>query len=173
MPKKLVVLTAPDPRLKIKASPIEAVTDDIRTLMDDMAFTLYAEDALGLAATQVGVNKRVIVIDTQWSNETDRNPLKMANPELIEFSDEVDTSVEACLSVPEQTVKITRPATARVRYLNEYNEPVECEVEGLLAKCIQHEIDHLNGKLIFDHASPLKRQLLLGKLTRLKKMSGK
>ena len=173
MAKRLKVLTAPDPRLKIKARPVEAVTEEIRTLMEDMAFTLYLEDAVGLASVQVGVDKRVIVIDTTWTNETDHCPLKMANPELIYLSQEMDTALEACVSVPEQTVKVTRPAHARVRYLNEHNQVIEQDVDGLLAKCIQHEIDHLNGTLILDHASPLKRQLLLNKLVRLKKMTQK
>ena len=170
MAKRLVVLTAPDPRLKVKAKPVDEVTDDIRQLMDDMVETLYAEDAVGLAATQVGVDKRVIVMDVNWTGDDDRQTYRMANPEILWLSDDLDTIEEACLSVPEQRVKVSRPAAARIRYLDEHNQRHEIDADGLLAKCVQHEIDHLNGKLIFDHASKIRRDIILKKLTRLKKM---
>lgn len=168
MNNKLTILTAPDPRLKITAKPVAQVDDAVRQLMADMIEILYRDDAIGLAATQVGIPQRVIVVNVDWTDDFVGTPYKMANPEILWLSDEQDTRKEGCLSVPEQAIEVTRPAAARVRYLDEHNVLQEMETDGLLAKCIQHEIDHLNGKLIIDHVSKLRREMVLRKLTRMK-----
>jgi len=166
---RLTVLTVPDPRLRIKAEPIVQVDDNVRRLMDDLMETMYAEDGAGLAATQVGINKRVIVFDL---SDTYPNlpPMKMANPEIIWHSKETATEPEGCLSVPDQFANVKRSKGVRVRYLDEHNQPQELEGEDLLAKCLQHEIDHLDGIVYIDHLSTLKRQLIIQKVQKLKKL---
>jgi peptide deformylase len=166
----LKILTAPDPRLKVVAKPIEQVDDGVRQLMDDMLETMYAEDGMGLAATQVGVARRVIVMDVNVCDENlPPNPLKMANPEIFWVSQETRSLNEGCLSVPEQRGVVVRPAFVKVRYLDENNNPCEIEADGDLASCIQHEIDHLNGKLFIDHLSRLKRDMILKRLQKIKR----
>lgn len=168
----LTVLTAPDPRLKIKAMPVKAVDDEVRRLMDDMLETMYANEGMGLAATQVGVDKRVIVMDLHAGRE-DAPPLvmKLANPEIVWASPETSLVEEACLSVPGASGAVERPTQVKIHYLNEHNEPVEQDGDGLLARCIQHEIDHLDGVLYVDHLSRLKREMILRKLTKARKLS--
>lgn len=163
----LPILVAPDPRLKTRAQPVEAVDAEIVALMDDMLETMYAAPGIGLAAPQVGVSRRVIVVDV--SPEGERNPLRMANPEILWESDEVVPYEEGCLSLPEQYDEVERPARIRLRYLDHQNEIRELEADGLLATCIQHEIDHLDGKLFVDHLSSLRRNMILRKLTKMKK----
>ncbi len=166
----LKVLTAPDPRLKVVAQPIERVDDGIRQLMDDMLETMYAHDGVGLAATQVGVAKRVIVMDIHFGNESLKPyPLKMANPEILWHSEDQQTLNEGCLSVPEQRAVVSRPAVVTVRYLDENNVTQELQADGDLACCVQHEIDHLNGVLFIDHLSRLKRDLIMKKLMKFKR----
>ncbi|MGB1546923.1 MAG: peptide deformylase [Alphaproteobacteria bacterium] len=165
----LPILTAPDPRLKLKSKPVEKVDDEIRCLMDDMLETMYAAPGVGLAAPQVGVTKRVLVVDVAKEGETP-NPMKLANPEVLWTSEEEAVYEEGCLSLPEQFAEVTRPAKARIRYLDYENEIREIELEGLLATCIQHEIDHLEGILFVDHLSMLKRNIILRKLSKLKRM---
>jgi peptide deformylase len=164
----LTVLTAPDPRLKAKAKPVDKVDDQVRKLMDDMLETMYAAPGIGLAAPQVGVSKQIIVLDIAGKDEKPA-PLKMANPEVIWKSDETVVCEEGCLSVPEQYAEVKRPAKIRVRYLDHENEIREMDAEGLLATCIQHEIDHLNGVLFIDKISMLKRNMILRKLAKAKK----
>ena len=155
----LKILHVPDPRLKITAQPVEKVDVSIARLMDDMLETMYIKQGVGLAATQVGVNQRVIVVD---GSETDKpEPLKLANPELLWRSQESKDVSEGCLSVPEQYAEVNRFTRVKFRYLDEHNQTVEREAGGLLAHVIQHEIDHLNGVLFLDHLSALKRQMLL------------
>lgn len=167
----LTVLTAPNPRLKMKAKPVEAVDGDIRCLMDDMLETMYANDGMGLAAPQVGVDKRVIVIDLNAGEEAlSPDVLKIANPELLWTSEKTSLLDEACISVPDLYGAVSRPTDAKVRYLNEHNELIERDVDGLLARCIQHEMDHLNGILYIDHLSPLKREIILRKLIKARKL---
>lgn len=163
----LPILVAPDPRLKVKAKPVESVDAETARLMEDMLETMYAAPGIGLAAPQVGVAKRVIVVDV--SPEGDREPLRMANPEILWASDEVVPYEEGCLSLPDQYDEVERPARIRLRYLDHQNEIRELEADGLLATCIQHEIDHLDGKLFVDHLSSLRRNMILRKLTKLKK----
>jgi len=164
----LPIITAPDPRLKKVCTPVEAVDDEIRQLMDDMLETMYAAPGIGLAAPQVGVLKRVIVVDIS-GDEEENKPLLMANPELIEVSDDDASYEEGCLSLPEYYGEVVRPARIRVRYLDRENEIREMEAEGLLATCIQHEMDHLDGILFVDHLTALKRNMILRKLLKAKK----
>ncbi len=164
----LPIIVAPDPRLKTKAKAVDKVDAEIATLMDDMLETMYAAPGVGLAAPQVGVSKRVIVVDAADKDEAPR-PLKMANPEIVWASDETQDYEEGCLSLPDYYEKVTRPAHVRVRYLDHQNEVREIEADGLLAVVLQHEMDHLGGKLFVDHISSLKRNMILRKLTKSKK----
>jgi peptide deformylase len=166
----LTVLTAPDPRLKIKAKPVTAVDDDVRRLMDDMLETMYAHEGMGLAATQVGVDKRVVVIDLNAGEEGEPLVMKLANPEILWASEETSLSDEACLSVPNLHGAVVRATKVKIRYLNEHNEVIEIDGDGLLARCIQHEIDHLDGILYIDHLSRLKREIILRKLIKARKL---
>lgn len=164
----LPILTAPDPRLKQKAVRVAAVDDATRRLMDDMLDTMYAAPGIGLAAPQVGVGQRVIVMDI-GKDEADRHPIRMANPEIVWASDDDNTYEEGCLSVPEHYAAVVRPRAIRVRYLDEQNEIREMEADGLLATVLQHEMDHLDGVLFIDHLSSLKRNMILRKLLKTKK----
>ncbi|HEX2580717.1 MAG TPA: peptide deformylase [Dongiaceae bacterium] len=164
----LPILTAPDPRLSRKAKRVIQVTAEVRRLMADMLETMYAAPGIGLAAIQIGVEQRVIVMDVAREGEPPR-PYKMANPELVWVSDEDATYNEGCLSVPEHYADVVRPAAVRVRYLDENNAEREIDADGLLATCVQHEIDHLDGILFIDHLSALKRNVILRKLLKAKK----
>jgi peptide deformylase len=164
----LPILVAPDPRLNQKAEPVAQVDARLRKLMDDMLETMYIAPGIGLAAPQVGVLERVIVLDLAHEGEQPQ-PLRMANPELLWVSDEDAVYNEGCLSVPEHYADVTRPAKIKVRYLDENNQTVEREAEGLLATCIQHEMDHLDGILFIDHLTALKRNIILRKLLKAKK----
>jgi peptide deformylase len=165
---KLDIIIAPDPRLKVKCKPVARVDVKVARLMDDMLETMYAAPGIGLAAPQVGVPIRVIVVDCAKGGETPA-PLQMANPELIWASDEDAVYNEGCLSLPEHYADVVRPRAIRVRYLDRENEIRETEAEGLLATCIQHEIDHLDGILFVDHLTALKRNIILRKLVKAKK----
>ncbi len=165
---KLPIIVAPDPRLKLISKPVEQVDSEIRRLMDDMLETMYAAPGIGLAAAQVGVLKRVIVLDLA-DPENQAQPLRMANPELLWLSDDDATYNEGCLSVPEHYADVARPRACKVRYIDHENEIRELAAEGLLATCIQHEMDHLDGVLFVDHISALKRNIILRKLVKAKK----
>jgi peptide deformylase len=162
------ILTAPDPRLKKKSKPVASVDATVRQLMDDMLETMYAAPGIGLAAPQVGELKRVIVLDID-REDVKTGPLFMANPEVIEASDEDATYEEGCLSLPEHYADVVRPAKVTVRYLDRDGKKQEMACEGLLATCIQHEIDHLDGILFVDHISALKRNMILRKLLKTRK----
>ncbi len=168
----LPIIIAPDPRLKLIAAPVGRVDDEIRQLMDDMLETMYLAPGVGLAAPQVSVLKRVIVVDAA-AKDAEPAPLRMANPELIEVSDEDANYEEGCLSLPEHYAEVVRPARVRLRYLDYENEIRELDAEGLLGTCIQHEMDHLDGILFVDHLSALKRNMILRKLTKFKKAEAK
>ncbi len=157
------ILVTPHPCLKTKAEPVAAVDDAIRTLMDDMLETMYEAPGIGLAAPQVGVSKRVIVLDVAGKDE-DPAPMCLANPEVIWESEDINTYEEGCLSVPSQYAEVKRPSCVKVRYIDRDNQAQEIDADGLLATCLQHEIDHLNGTLFIDHLSNLKRNMLLRKL---------
>ncbi|MGF1462577.1 MAG: peptide deformylase [Maricaulaceae bacterium] len=162
------ILTVPDPRLKDVSTPVEVVDDDIRALMDDMLETMYDAPGIGLAAIQVGVAKRVIVMDLAREDEPPQ-PRYFVNPEILEASDTVQPYEEGCLSVPDVYDEVERPDRVRIRYLNYHGEPVEEVAEGLFAVCIQHEMDHLNGVVFIDHLSRLKRDRAIQKVRKLEK----
>jgi peptide deformylase len=168
----LPVIIAPDPRLKVTCPPIERVDDEVRRLMDDMLETMYRVPGIGLAAPQVGVHRRVIVVDATQKDE-DPAPMKLANPELVWASDKLGTYEEGCLSLPEYYAEVTRPDRVRVRFLDYEGEIREIEAEGVLATCIQHEMDHLDGILFVDHISSIKRGIILRKLAKAKRAEAK
>jgi len=165
---QLNILEYPDPRLKKVAAPIAAVTPDIQKLVRDMAETMYAAPGVGLAATQVNVHKRVIIIDV---SETRDDLRVFINPEIIARDGELETE-EGCLSVPGYYDKVTRAAKVTVRAQDERGEPFELAAEGTLAVCIQHEMDHLLGKVFVEYLSPLKRARLAAKLRKKQKLAG-
>ena len=171
----LEVLTAPDKRLSEKASPVSSVDSEIRKLMNDMIQTVYADAAVGLAATQVGVMKRVIVLDLKDDDETDRSkdfyPIYAANPEIVAVSEEMIEAKEGCMSIPGQRVNVSRPERIKVKFLDYNNKPQEIETGGWLARVFQHEIDHLDGKLMIDYLSKLKKDTVIRKLTKIKRLS--
>lgn len=157
------ILTVPDPVLKQVSTPVAAVTDEIRALMDDMLETMYAAPGIGLAAIQIGVPLRVIVMDLSREGEP-REPRFFVNPELLAFEGDKQAYEEGCLSVPDVFDEVERPRRVRIRYLNYTGEQVEEWAEGMYAVCIQHEMDHLEGRLFIDHLSRLKRSLAVAKV---------
>jgi peptide deformylase len=159
------IITFPDPRLRLISAPVSAVDDTVRALMDDMLETMYEAPGVGLAAIQIAVPKRVIVLDVaKREDETAApQPLCLVNPEIIFASDDVSTYQEGCLSIPDIYEDVERPARVRARYLDRAGREQEIEAEGILAICLQHEFDHLNGVLFIDHISRLKRELLMKK----------
>ncbi len=164
----LKVLKVPDPRLKLKAHPVEKVDADIQRIMEDMLETMYDAKGCGLAATQVGIQKRIVVID--FDDERTPEPLVMANPEIIWYSDKREAFTEGCLSVPEQWPSIVRASSVKFQYLDRHNQRQEQTVDGIFGACIQHEIDHLNGVLFIDHLSSLKRNMLLRRALKVKEI---
>ena len=164
----LPILEYPDPRLKKVAAPVAAVTPEIRKLVRDMAETMYAAPGVGLAATQVDVHKRVIVIDTSEQKDELR---VFINPELLAAEGETECE-EGCLSVPGYYDKVTRAARIRVRAQDEHGATFELDADGLLAVCVQHEMDHLQGKVFVEYLSPLKRARLAAKLRKKQRLAG-
>ncbi len=164
----LSIVEIPDPRLRLVSRPVESVDADVRKLIDDMIDTMYAAHGIGLAAIQVGVDRRVLVIDLQEEEDAEgkaiRHPRAFVNPEILSVSDETCPYNEGCLSIPEQYAEVERPVSCRVRYQDRGGENHEEDMTGLLATCMQHEIDHLNGVLFIDHLSRLKRDMLVKKL---------
>jgi peptide deformylase len=165
----LPIILAPDPVLKRQCLQVENIDRGIRQLMDDMLETMYAAPGVGLAAPQIAVHKRIIVADISDSAHGRRAPLQMANPEIVDASDEILMREEGCLSFPEHYADVQRPASVRVRYLDQNNKVREIDAEGLLSVCIQHEMDHLDGVLFVDHLSSLKRSIILRKMSKLKR----
>ncbi|RJF81955.1 peptide deformylase [Azospirillum cavernae] len=166
----LPILVAPHPVLKQKAKPVAAVDARVAAFMNDMVETMYAANGIGLAAPQVGVLERIIVVDVHEKDQP-RNPIRLANPEIIWSSEDKGPCEEGCLSVPEQYADVIRPVAVRVRYLDETNTRRELDADGMLATCLQHEIDHLNGVLFVDHLSLLKRNMILRKVQKQQKAS--
>ncbi|MEQ8348187.1 MAG: peptide deformylase [Sneathiellaceae bacterium] len=162
------ILTAPDPRLKTVCEPVAQVDDELRRLMDDMLETMYDAPGIGLAAIQVGVPKRLLVLDV-GREDGPRQPRFFVNPEIVWVSDDDVASEEGCLSVPEHYAEVERPAEVRVRYLDYDGASQELHADGLLAVCLQHEIDHLDGILFIDKLTALKRNLILRKLLKARK----
>ena len=165
------ILIAPDPRLKAVSAPVEKVDAEIRKLAEDMADSMYAADGIGLAAVQIGVPKRVIVMDLD-QKDGKKNWRVFINPKITWASEEMATFEEGCLSVPEIWDDVERPARIKAEYLDLDGKKVEIEADGMLATCLQHEMDHLQGILFIDHFSRLKRSMALKKLTKAKKLAG-
>ena len=171
----LEILEVPHPGLRAVAKPVGSVDDSVRKIVADMFDTMYAARGIGLAATQVAIEQRIVVIDLQETvgegeeAKAVRTPLVYINPELISVSEETNLYSEGCLSIPEQYAEVERPAQCRARWLDEQGEPQEGDFDGLLATALQHEIDHLNGVLFIDHISRLKRDILLKKLAKQRK----
>jgi peptide deformylase len=169
----LSILEVPDPRLRQISTPVEAVTDETRALIADMFETMYAAPGIGLAAVQVGVPIRLLVIDLQEpeveGGEPVRDPRVFVNPEILTHSDQDVPYTEGCLSVPEQFAEVERPDRIRARWLDEQGEAHEEEIEGMLAVVLQHEMDHLQGVLFIDRLSRLKREMILRKIAKLRK----
>jgi len=165
---KRKIIIAPDPRLRAICSEVSTVDEDTARLMSDMLETMYSAPGIGLAAPQLGVKKRIIVVDAARGEEELR-PYKMANPEILWSSSEEKAHEEGCLSLPTYYENVVRSDQVRVRYTDEYNAVQELEADGLLSVVVQHEIDHLDGKLFVDHISSLKRAMILKKLRKTKK----
>jgi peptide deformylase len=166
---KLPILIHPDPRLKTSAKPVADSSDALRVLADDMLVTMYDAPGIGLAAPQVGVLDRLIVLDCVKEEGAPPRPLVMINPEVVESSDAQSTYEEGCLSIPEQYADVTRPAEVTVAWMDVDGNPQRETFDGLWATCVQHEIDHLDGKLFIDYLKPLKRQLITRKMVKLKR----
>lgn len=164
------IITAPDPRLREVSKPVDIVNDEVRALMDDMLETMYAAPGIGLAAIQIGVPLRIIVMDLAGKDE-EPAPRYFVNPEILDPSGDVSVYEEGCLSVPEFFEEVERPSKCRVKYLDYNGEEKILDAEGLLATCIQHEMDHLEGVLFIDHLSRLKRDLILRKLKKEKRLA--
>ena len=166
---KRPILLHPDPRLKKVCDPVPDLSDDLRDLARDMLETMYDAPGIGLAAPQVGVMQRLIVLDCEKDEDASPRPLIMFNPELLDASDETNTYEEGCLSLPDLFADVTRPKAVKVGWIDETGTPREEEFDGLWATCVQHEIDHLNGKLFIDYLKPLKRQMMTRKMVKMKR----
>jgi peptide deformylase len=164
--KPLVIL--PDPKLRLVSKPVERVDDQLRKFAGDMFDTMYDAPGIGLAAIQVGEPIRMLVLDLAKEGEL-KAPQIFINPEIVERSDERSVYEEGCLSIPDYYAEVERPAKVRVKYLDEHGKPQEIEAEGLLATCLQHEVDHLDGVLFIDHISKLKRDMVVRKFRKLAK----
>jgi peptide deformylase len=164
------ILIAPDPRLKAVSTPVESVDAEIRKLAEDMADSMYAAEGIGLAAVQIGVAKRVIVMDLD-QKDGKKNWRVFINPKITWASEEMATFEEGCLSVPEIWDDVERPARIKAEYLDLDGKKIEIEADGMLATCLQHEMDHLEGVLFIDHFSRLKRSIALRKLAKAKKLA--
>ena len=163
----LEILQAPHPLLKTKAKPVARIDDGLRRLAADMLETMYKAPGIGLAAPQVGVSERLVVIDVAEGDE--RRPLALVNPQIVWRSDERATAEEGCLSLPGQFADVTRPQEVRVKYQTDRGEDCEIEAQGLLARCLQHELDHLDGILFVDHLSALKRNMIMRRLIKTRR----
>ena len=163
MPLKNII-TVPDPLLKSISKPVDKINDEIKILINDMFETMYNAPGIGLAAVQIGIPLRVVVIDI--SKEDERKPHFFINPNIVWRSDKTSTYEEGCLSIPNQFAEIERPESCKVEYLDLNNKKKEIEASGLLSTCIQHEIDHLNGVLFIDYLSKLKKNMIIKKVTK-------
>ncbi len=163
------ILIHPDPRLKSVAAPVSTVDDDIRRLADDMLETMYDAPGIGLAAPQIGVGKRLLVMDCIKEEDQEPRPMVLINPEVMWTSEETNVYEEGCLSIPEQYAEVERPSEVEVTWTGLDGEQHLERFDGLWATCVQHEIDHLNGKLFIDYLKPLKRQMITRKMQKLKR----
>lgn len=162
------IIVIPDPRLKLVSEPVAAVDSQVRRLADDMLETMYDAPGIGLAAIQIAEPKRIVTIDLARKEEP-KKPVVLINPEIVWRSDEVSVYEEGCLSIPEYYEEVERPAKCRVRYLDLDGKAQELDCEGLMATCVQHEVDHLNGVLFIDYLSRLKRERVIKKFTKAAK----
>ncbi len=160
------ILIIPEPKLRTLSAPVEKIDSEVRKLVEDMFETMYDAPGIGLAAIQVGVQRRVITIDVARDGEN-KKPIALINPEIIAASEETSVYSEGCLSIPEYYEEVERPAKVAVRFLDVEGKTREVEAEGLFATCVQHEIDHLNGVLFIDHISKLKRDMVVKKFKKL------
>ena len=167
--KPLIIL--PDPILRQVSKPIETMDGEVKKLADDMLETMYDAPGIGLAAIQIGVARRMLVLDVSKEGE-DKKPLVFINPEIVASSDARSVYEEGCLSIPDYYAEVERPAGITVRHLDREGKEQVTEADGLLATCLQHEIDHLNGVLFIDHISKLKREMVIRKFTKAAKMRG-
>ena len=165
---KKKILTLPDPILRKTSEPVEKIDKKIKNLMDDMLETMYAAPGIGLAAVQIGILKRIIVIDLSKEGEK-KKPIFIVNPEIISKSSDLVSYEEGCLSIPNQFAEVERPNTCKIKFLDYEGNKKELEAKGLLATCIQHEIDHLNGILFIDYLSKLKKEIIIKKAKKQKK----
>lgn len=163
------ILIHPDPRLKKRADPVTEITKDLRAAADDMLQTMYEAPGIGLAGPQIGLMSRIIVMDCVKDKDAAPRPMVLLNPEVTWSSEATNTYEEGCLSIPDQYAEVTRPAEVRVRWMDLEGKIREEEFAGLWATCVQHEIDHLNGRLFIDYLTPLKRQLITRKMEKLKR----
>lgn len=172
---KLDIITLPDRALRMKSEPVERVDDELRKFMDSMLETMYAAPGIGLAAIQVNVPRRIVTIDVAKREDDSQpaDPIFLVNPEILWVSDDIAVAEEGCLSIPEYYAEVERPAEIRVGYIDREGKPREIEAEGILAVCLQHEIDHLDGKLFIDHLSKLKRDMVIRKFTKQARLAGK
>jgi peptide deformylase len=166
---KRPILIHPDPRLKKVCDPVPDISDGLRALADDMLETMYDAPGIGLAAPQVGVLSRLIVLDCVKEEGATPQPMAMFNPEVVAASDELTSYEEGCLSIPEQYAEVTRPADVSVRWIDRDGNEHQQDFGGLWATCVQHEIDHLNGKLFIDYLKPMRRQMITRKMVKLKR----
>ena len=163
---KRQIIWLPDPVLRLVAEPIDKVDDEVRRLADDMLETMYAAPGVGLAAPQVGVSRRLIVVDVS-EKEDEKTPYVMINPQIVKRSDALNVHEEGCLSIPDVRADIERPAEVVIEYIDRNGKPQELAADDLLATCIQHEIDHLDGRLLIDYMSRLKRDMVLRRFKKL------
>jgi len=170
---KRPILIHPDPRLKKVCAPVSDISDDLRKLADDMLETMYDAPGIGLAAPQIGVMDRLIVLDCVKEDGEEPRPLVMFNPEIVASSDETNVYEEGCLSIPEQYAEVTRPKVVDVRWIDRDGNEQSETFDDLWATCVQHEIDHLNGKLFIDYLGPMKRQMITRKMQKLKREQAK
>ena len=171
----LPIIEVPDPLLRETSQPVERFDDELRRTVDAMFETMYAAPGIGLAAIQVALPRRLLVIDLQEPEEEGGEPVRrphvFINPEILHFSDEMQVYTEGCLSIPDQYAEVERPARVRARWFDADEKPHEAELDGLLSICLQHEVDHLNGILFIDHISRLKREMVLKKLAKQRKLA--
>ena len=166
---KRAILLHPDPRLKAACDPVDDLSDELRALADDMLETMYAAPGIGLAAPQVGVLRRLIVLDCVKEDGAAPRPMAMFNPQVVAASDETSVYEEGCLSIPEHYAEVTRPAEVTVRWIDPDGAERQEDMAGLWATCVQHEIDHLDGRLFIDRIGAMKRQMITRKMVKLKR----